>query len=137
GRSLQFMEQIRNLCQSSGFAKLSKATEGIQPLTEIQEKIRTTLVEEPPVQVNKGNIIRQGVHTELDELRLISRSGKDYLLQIQQLEAQATGISSLKIAYNNVFGYYLEVTHAHKDKVPASWIRKQTLTNAERYVTPE
>jgi DNA mismatch repair protein MutS len=82
-------------------------------------------------------MIRDGIHEGLDELRTISRSGKNYLLQIQQQESQRTGISSLKVAYNNVFGYYLEVTHAHKDKVPADWIRKQTLTNAERYITPE
>src|SRR5690606_1836753 len=85
----------------------------------------------------KGNFICDGIHEELDKLRHISRSGKEYLMQIQQKEAQQTGITSLKIAYNNVFGYYLEVTHTHKDKVPADWIRKQTLTNAERYITPE
>src|SRR5690606_25875832 len=99
--------------------------------------IRGTLLEDAPAQSNKGGMIKEGVSAELDDLRSISRNGKDYLLRIQKKEAEQTGISSLKIAYNNVFGYYLEVTHAHKDKVPAEWVRKQTLTNAERYITPE
>ena len=86
---------------------------------------------------NLGNIINSGIHAELDDLRAIAFSGKDYLLQLQQREVKNTGISSLKIAYNKVFGYYLEVTHAHKDKVPATWIRKQTLVNAECYITEE
>jgi len=136
-RSLHFMEQVREHCVNAGFEPLSEMLSSLLPLTELRQKITSILVEDAPVQVAKGNIIREGVHELLDELRTISRSGKEYLLRIQQQEAQNTGITSLKIAYNNVFGYYLEVTHAHKDKVPASWIRKQTLTNAERYVTPE
>ncbi len=136
-RSLQFMEQIRESCLKSAHDPLCKLIQNLLPLSDLQQRIKSMLIDDAPVQINKGNIIREGVHAELDDLRLISRSGKDYLLKIQQQEAQATGITSLKIAYNNVFGYYLEVTHAHKDKVPADWIRKQTLTNAERYITPE
>jgi DNA mismatch repair protein MutS len=111
--------------------------EPLQPLKELRERIISSVVDEPPAVVGKGSMMREGLNEELDHLRLISRSGKDYLLKIQQEESQRTGISSLKVSYNNVFGYYLEVTHAHKDKVPADWIRKQTLTNAERYITPE
>lgn len=136
-RSLQFMEQIRSLCLASQHEPVCQLIQHLQPLSELRQQINSVLIEEAPVQTNKGNFIREGVHETLDELRLISRNGKEYLLKIQQQEALATGITSLKIAYNNVFGYYLEVTHAHKDKVPADWIRKQTLTNAERYVTPE
>lgn len=136
-RSLQCMQTIKEQCNAGGDATLCKLAGGIQPLQELQEHIRKTLADEPPVQTNKGGMIREGISEELDHLRKISRSGKDYLLQIQQTEAQRTGISSLKIAYNNVFGYYLEVTHTHKDKVPGDWIRKQTLANAERYITPE
>lgn len=137
GKGLHFMEHIRSVCMAADDELLRRHTAVIQPLTELQGQIRKILVEDAPVQANKGNIINDGVHAELDDLRTISRKGKDYLLQIQQKESQNTGITSLKIAYNNVFGYYLEVTHAHKDKVPAEWIRKQTLTNAERYITPE
>ncbi len=136
-RSLQFMSEMKTLCHQSGFEPLCRLVDVLMPLQELRERIQATLADDAPVQAHKGNVIRQGVLAELDELRMISRSGKEYLLMIQQKEAQETGITSLKIAFNNVFGYYLEVTHAHKDKVPASWIRKQTLTNAERYVTPE
>ena len=103
----------------------------------LSEKILNTLVDDPPMAVNRGSVIRDGVDGELDELRRISSSGKEYLAKIQKRESEQTGISSLKIGFNNVFGYYIEVTNAHKDKVPAEWIRKQTLVNAERYVTPE
>jgi DNA mismatch repair protein MutS len=116
---------------------LRRMAEPLQPLAELRERVLATIVEEAPALVSKGGMIREGVSEELDHLRKISRSGKEYLLQIQQQESQRTGISSLKISYNNVFGYYLEVTHTHKDKVPADWIRKQTLANAERYITPE
>ena len=136
-KSLRFMEEMREHCLRSSHDPLCTLIQTLLPLTELQHKIMDMLVEDAPVQVNKGNIIRDGVLPELDDLRTISRSGKDYLLKIQQTESQKTGISSLKIAYNNVFGYYLEVTHAHKDKVPSDWIRKQTLTTAERYITPE
>jgi DNA mismatch repair protein MutS len=91
----------------------------------------------PPVQISKGGVIKKGVHIELDELRNIASNGKDYLVQLQQKECETTGISSLKIGFNNVFGYYLEVTNLHKSKVPQSWMRKQTLANCERYITQE
>ncbi len=136
-RSLKFMEDMKDLCAKSEEAALCRIVESLQPLAELRERILRTIVDEAPVQVNKGGMIRAGMSEELDHLRTISRSGKDYLLQIQQQESQRTGISSLKISYNNVFGYYLEVTHTHKDKVPVDWIRKQTLANAERYITPE
>ncbi len=103
----------------------------------MQARINQTIQENPAVQINKGGVIAAGVHEELDQLRAIATGGKAYLQQIQEQEAERTGISSLKISFNNVFGYYLEVTNVHKNKVPADWIRKQTLTNAERYITPE
>ena len=105
--------------------------------SELIERIGQTLKNDPPLVINQGNMMRDGVDPELDRLRAIAYSGKDYLMQLQQSETERTGISSLKIGYNKVFGYYLEVTHAHKDKVPEEWIRKQTLVNAERYITPE
>jgi DNA mismatch repair protein MutS len=103
----------------------------------MRDRLQNELNEDAPVLLNKGNVISKGVNEELDELRAIAFSGKDYLLQIQQREVERTGITSLKVSYNNVFGYYLEVTNVHKDKVPSDWIRKQTLTTAERYITPE
>lgn len=136
-RNMQFMADIREKGIASEEPAIIQLLEPLQPLDGIRERIISVISEDAPALASKGNMIRDGVHAELDELRAISRNGKDYLLQIQQKEAQQTGISSLKISYNNVFGYYLEVTHAHKDKVPAEWIRKQTLTNAERYITPE
>lgn len=136
-RSMKFTEEMREKCVMGNDESLCRMAEGLQPLTELREHILATIVDDAPAMVNKGGVIRDGVSEELDHLRKISRSGKDYLLQIQQQESQRTGISSLKISYNNVFGYYLEVTHTHKDKVPADWIRKQTLANAERYITPE
>ncbi|RYE23835.1 MAG: DNA mismatch repair protein MutS, partial [Sphingobacteriales bacterium] len=136
-RSLQHMQDMREACLNSKHDPLCRIVQQLMPLAELQERIKSTLVDDAPAQANKGGMIREGVSAELDDLRTISRSGKNYLLQIQQAEAQRTGITSLKVAYNNVFGYYLEVTHAHKDKVPNDWIRKQTLTNAERYITPE
>jgi DNA mismatch repair protein MutS len=136
-RSLKCIEEMRVACADSEEEALCRIVQSLQPLTGLQDRITQLLVDDAPVQAQKGGMIRTGVSEELDHLRSISRNGKDYLLQIQQKESQRTGISSLKIAYNNVFGYYLEVTHAHKDKVPADWIRKQTLANAERYITPE
>lgn len=136
-KSLQFIAQIRERCLSSEHDQLCRLIHSLLPLNELQEMIRRTLLEDAPAQSTKGGMIKEGVSAELDELRSISRNGKDYLLSIQKKEAERTGISSLKIAYNNVFGYYLEVTHAHKDKVPAEWMRKQTLANAERYITNE
>lgn len=136
-RSIHFMQQMQELCATSGNDALCKLTGAMQPLVELRQQIINTIAEDAPAIAAKGGMIREGISEELDHLRTISRSGKDYLLKIQQQEAQRTGISSLKVSYNNVFGYYLEVTHAHKDKVPSEWIRKQTLTNAERYITPE
>lgn len=137
GRSLAAMEDMKGKCEQSGEESVCQLVNSLLPLKELQQRISKTLVEEPPALAIKGGMIAEGISAELDDLRNISRSGKNYLLQIQQKEIQQTGISSLKIAYNNVFGYYLEVTHAHKDKVPQDWIRKQTLANAERYITPE
>ena len=136
-RSLRFMEEIREMCITTEDETLRQMVHGLQPLSGIRQRIINTIVDDAPVLVSKGGAIREGISAELDQLRKISRSGKDFLLQIQQQEALRTGISSLKVSYNNVFGYYLEVTHTHKDKVPADWIRKQTLANAERYITPE
>lgn len=128
------IQQALQVTQANAFAQLSKL---LHQTDFICEKIEATLMAEPPVAANKGQVIKEGIHAELDELRQIAFGGKDYLLQLQKKEQERTGIPSLKIAYNNVFGYYLEVTHTHKDKVPADWMRKQTLTNAERYITEE
>ncbi|HQJ90046.1 MAG TPA: DNA mismatch repair protein MutS, partial [Paludibacteraceae bacterium] len=128
---------IKEACQSSDNSGLKRIGEQLNPCPNIREKIATTLVNDPPNLVNRGGVIAQGVNAELDELRQMSHSGKDYLLKIQQRESDITGIPSLKIAYNNVFGYFIEVRNTHKDKVPSDWIRKQTLANAERYITQE
>lgn len=136
-RSLQFMADMQELCAKSEEDALRKIVSSLQPLAELRQRIMKSIVDDAPALVSKGGMMREGLSEELDTLRRISRSGKDYLLQIQQQESQRTGISSLKVSYNNVFGYYLEVTHTHKDKVPTDWIRKQTLANAERYITPE
>ncbi|MFT4019840.1 MAG: DNA mismatch repair protein MutS, partial [Agriterribacter sp.] len=136
-RGLQHIQEVKSSCINSSNAYLKRLADSLNPCTYIAEKINKEITENPPVQANKGGIINTGVHAELDELRSIATNGKDYLLELQQKEMQATGISSLKVSYNNVFGYYLEVTNSHKSKVPESWIRKQTLANAERYITPE
>lgn len=136
-RSLQQMKPIKDLLVSSGIPQLQKLADQINPCEFLVNKIDHELKEEVPIVANLGNLIKEGIDQELDELRKIAYSGKDYLIQIQQREVQNTGISSLKIAYNKVFGYYLEVTNSHKDKVPDTWIRKQTLVNAERYITEE
>jgi DNA mismatch repair protein MutS len=136
-RSLQHCAAIKTLGAENSHVSLQQLTRDIQTCSDIQQLIHQHLAEDAPVALNKGNVIKEGVNEELDQLRKIAYSGKEYLLRIQQEESQRTGIPSLKIAYNNVFGYYLEVTNAHKDKVPADWLRKQTLANAERYITPE
>lgn len=136
-RSMKNILPVRNLLRHSGLPQLEKMADQINPCEKLLEKIEKELKEDPPVVANQGNLLRDGVNEELDELRKIAYSGKDYLIRIQQREVERTGISSLKIAYNKVFGYYLEVTNAHKDKIPPDWIRKQTLVNAERYVTEE
>lgn len=137
GKDLQAVGDIIGICRDQENAVLGKLTSGLDPCTGLVEKISRELREDPPVQLNKGNVIAPGISTELDELREIAHGGKDYLVRLQKSESERTGISSLKVSFNNVFGYYLEVTHAHKDKVPSEWIRKQTLVNAERYITPE
>ncbi|MFY8021570.1 MAG: DNA mismatch repair protein MutS, partial [Bacteroidia bacterium] len=136
-RSLKLLDPIRKLLQHSPNSLLHKLADQLNPCQWVIDKVEKELQEDPPIAANKGNVIKEGVDSNLDELRKIAFGGKDYLLQLQQKEQQLTGIPSLKIAYNNVFGYYLEVTNVHKDKVPASWMRKQTLTNAERYITEE
>jgi DNA mismatch repair protein MutS len=136
-RSLHQIMPIKELLSASKVPQLQKLAGQINPCEFLLDKIETELKDEVPIVSNLGNLIREGVDQELDELRKISFSGKDYLVQIQQREIQNTGITSLKIAYNKVFGYYLEVTNSHKDKVPQEWIRKQTLVNAERYITEE
>ncbi len=136
-RALLAIDPIKTLCEQSDNQWLKKIAEQLNPCKTVTTDIEKKLTADPPYLVAKGNVIADGNHPELDELRKISYSGKDYLLQIQQRESERTGITSLKVAFNNVFGYYLEVTNAHKDKVPSDWMRKQTLTNAERYITPE
>ncbi len=120
-----------------GYMALQRLVERMQPCTDIRERIHRVIVDNPPIALNRGEVIRAGVDSELDELRMLSSSGKEYLMAIQEREAQRTGISSLRISFNNVFGYYIEVRNAHKDKVPDEWIRKQTLVNAERFITQE
>ena len=128
---------LREICVESGVPQLVELGQKINVPSELLEKIERELLPNPAAQLGKGDIIAEGVNEELDRLRELARHGKDYLLNLQQKEMERTGISSLKISYNNVFGYYLEVRNTHKEKVPAEWIRKQTLVNAERYITPE
>ncbi len=136
-RALQAIEPLKELCNSSGCQPLIKIAEQLNPCKSVSEKINQELNNEPPVQINKGNAIATGVSADLDELRSILYNGKDYLADLQQREIERTGITSLKISFNNVFGYYIEVRNTHKDKVPPEWIRKQTLVSAERYITEE
>jgi DNA mismatch repair protein MutS len=136
-RALLSIPDIKQLCKTSGIEALIKLGDQLQPCENLSAAIGKTIDPEAPVQVLKGSVILPGVHEDLDELRSLATSGKDYLTQMQVTESTKTGISSLKIGFNNVFGYYLEVRNTHKDKVPDTWIRKQTTTNAERYITPE
>jgi DNA mismatch repair protein MutS len=136
-KGLQHTEQIKQMCAASSNDYLKRLADSLNPCQYIVEKILKEINEIPPIAAHKGGLIREGVVSELDQLRKISSGGKEYLITIQQKESERTGISSLKIGFNNVFGYYLEVTNLHKNKVPAEWIRKQTLANAERYITPE
>jgi DNA mismatch repair protein MutS len=131
------LRPVKELCEKSGEPALEKIAEHLNPCNTIRERIDKEIQPDPPALLNKGNVIAHGVSEELDELRTILNSGKDFLLQIQQRESEKTGIPTLKIAYNNVFGYYIEVRNTHKDKVPQEWIRKQTLVSAERYITEE
>lgn len=136
-RSLKHIEPLKAILLKFNDEAARKLALQFQDCQWVIEKLENALLDELPATANKGNIFRKGIHSELDELRDIAFGGKEYLLSMQQSEQQKTGISSLKISYNNVFGYYIEVTHTHKDKVPSDWIRKQTLTNAERYITEE
>ena len=135
--ALASFEEIKNKCLSTADIGIINLVEQIDPCVEVREKIERELQDDPPALVNKGNVIAIGVSSELDELRDIVYSGKDFLTQIQERESERTGIPSLKIGFNNVFGYYIEVRNTHKDKVPEEWVRKQTLVSAERYITEE
>lgn len=135
--ALQAIEPIKAACMDADNASLNHIGEQLNICQSIRDRIDREIDNDPPLLINKGGVIKSGVSAELDELRRIAYSGKDYLLQIQQRESELTEIPSLKIGYNNVFGYYIEVRNTHKDKVPAEWIRKQTLANAERYITQE
>jgi len=136
-RALLAVEEIKSILAESDFEQLKKMSDQLNQCDSLIQKLKTSLVEEPPMSIGKGKVIANGVSEELDELRSIAFSGKDFLKQIQERESANTGIPSLKIGYNNVFGYYLEVTNVHKDKVPGEWHRKQTLTGSERYITEE
>lgn len=136
-RALQAIGQIIALLGGQEQAILQEAAQKLHTCSEALDKIANEIREDAPVAVNKGMVFREGVNAELDELRSIAYTGKDYLINLQQRESERTGIPSLKVAFNNVFGYYIEVTNAHKNKVPAEWVRKQTLVNAERYITEE
>jgi DNA mismatch repair protein MutS len=136
-RALRQIDVIKVLCAHSENPYLHRLADALNPCHSIADKISKQIIENPPALASKGGFINKNVHAQLDELRDIAHHGKEYLLKLQQKEAERTGISSLKISYNNVFGYYLEVTNSHKNKVPAEWMRKQTLANAERYITPE
>lgn len=135
--ALQAIEPIKEACMEADNASLNRIGEQLNLCLSIRDRIAKEINNDPPLLINKGGVIKDGVNADLDELRQISYSGKDYLLKIQQRESESTGIPSLKVAYNNVFGYYIEVRNVHKDKVPPEWIRKQTLVNAERYITQE
>jgi DNA mismatch repair protein MutS len=136
-RALKATLPIKEMLKTQKNPTLKRLSDQIHPCEYLLEKIERELKEDAPMLVHQGGVIKDGVDPELDEYRGLANTGKDFLVQIQQREVQNTGISSLKISYNKVFGYYLEVTHAHRDKVPQEWIRKQTLVNAERYITPE
>jgi len=136
-RALKAIGPVREICNSSNCPPLVQLAEQLNPCRTIAEKIEKELNSDPPVQINKGNAIATGVSSELDELRIILYNGKDYLADLQERESIRTGITSLKVSFNNVFGYYIEVRNTHKDKVPSEWIRKQTLVSAERYITEE
>ena len=137
GRGLGHMEPISSLCSGRGVAALDNLIAGMKDCSELLQTITTTMAPEPAAAIGKGEVIARGIDPELDELRNISSGGKDYLLALQRSEAERTGITSLKIGYNNVFGYYIEVRNTFRDLVPQEWIRKQTLVNAERYITEE
>ena len=134
---LQALQPVKAACMKASNESLRRIGEQLQLCETIRDRIEHEIQPDPPLLVNKGGVIADGYDTELDELRQISRNGKDYLIQIQEREVERTGIASLKVGYNNVFGYYLEVRNMYKDKVPENWVRKQTLAQAERYITEE
>ena len=136
-RALMAIEPLQSLCSKSGCQPLVKLSDQMNPCKSLAELIDRTLNNDPPVQINKGNVISEGISQELDDLRKVLYSGKDYIAELQAREIERTGIPSLKVSFNNVFGYYIEVRNTHKDKVPQDWIRKQTLVSAERYITEE
>ena len=136
-RSLRAVEKIKKACEQTDLPSLKKIAEQLNPCLSVCERIEKEIVEDPPVAVNKGRVFAKGVDAELDTLSSLATNSKQILADIQRRESERTGIPSLKIGFNNVFGYYLEVTNTHKSKVPEDWIRKQTLTNGERYITPE
>ncbi len=135
--ALKAIEPIKKICSATDNVTLKTIGDQLNPCSIISERIEKEILNDPPILLNRGNIIQKGIDQELDELRELAYSGKDFLQKIQERESKATGIPSLKIGFNNVFGYYLEVRNTHKDKIPAHWIRKQTLVNAERYITEE
>lgn len=136
-RSLQRIQPLRETLRATGHSGFMTISDRLQPCSELLDRLQRALSDDPPALLNKGGAFRKGYNAELDELQELAFSGKDYLLRIQKEESERTGIPSLKIAFNNVFGYYIEVTNTHKNKVPAGWTRKQTLANAERYITDE
>lgn len=136
-RSLAEIDAVKQICSGLENGALQMYGEQLNSCKSIYEKLEREISDDPPVKVEKGNVIASGVDAELDELRSMAGSGKEYLMNLQQRESERTGIPSLKVGFNNVFGYYLEVTNTHKNKVPEEWMRRQTLTNAERYITPE
>ena len=135
--ALYAIEKINDLCSKSDHDAINRFSQQLDACLKVRQRIEKEIQKNPPLSLNKGGVIEEGVDVELDELRRLAFAGKDYLLKMQQYETKRTGISSLKIAFNNVFGYYIEVRNTHKDKVPQEWIRKQTLVNAERYITEE
>lgn len=135
--SMEALVPVKQMCGSADEPALRALADQINTCDSLRNRLAAEIVDDPPGALGRGHVIREGVDPELDELRSIASSGKDYLLKIQARESEATGISSLKVGFNNVFGYYIEVTNTHRDKVPSDWIRKQTLVNAERYITPE
>lgn len=135
--ALESTALLKYACAHAECLAIKQIAERLDALTPLRDSIKHTICLDPPILVNKGGVIADGVNEELDDLRHISTSSKDYLLKIQQRESDATGIPSLKIGFNNVFGYYIEVRNTYKDKVPETWIRKQTLAQAERYITQE
>lgn len=135
--ALQAIEPLKTSCLAADNEALRRVGEMLNVCATLRDRIEREVQPDPPLLVNRGNVIADGFNEELDDLRNISRSGKDYLVKLQERESEETGIASLKVGYNNVFGYYLEVRNTYKDKVPQEWIRKQTLAQAERYITQE